>query len=286
MIVLVFYQGQSYGAEDYTKTPVFFVHGHGMGPNCWDRIIQYLKQSGYPSLYLRAIQLRPNNGPNIPAAEKQIAPAVDDFLKEVNSFLKKEFPQIAPKSKIDSISHSMGALSARWYTAKINPGRVRVWLSLAGANHGSNVACAFSDPGSADACPAFAESKEKSLIQYELNRTPHKADVDETPYGIGQDAPGVHTIAPDKISRMLYVTLWTSPDPFIKPEESATLDGAGGVKILIPANIHARETTPGNILMTNGVGHDEMLQDGDVFRLVKIILDQSVSVNSRDNGTR
>lgn len=258
--------------HDYTKTPVFFVHGHGMTAGSWDKMISRLIRDGYPRQYLKAIQLIPNTCANIEAAEKQIAPAIEEFLREINAFLKKEHPDIPLKTKVDLVSHSMGALSARWYAAKVRHDRVRIWLSLAGANHGTNVLCAYSGPGADDLCPAFAKDRKDSLIQYLLNGEPHVSDVDETPYGIGKDSPHVNSIPPDKEKNILYISIRTSPDEWIEPEDSSILDGTEGARISIPKHIKAKETSPGNILMTNGVGHDEILADEDTADLVKIIL--------------
>ena len=178
------------------------------------------------------------------------------------------------KTNVDLISHSMASLSARWYAARVRPDRVRLWLSLAGANHGTNVLCELSGEGADDCCPAYADNTKVSLIQYVLNGAPHVADVDETPYGIGKDSLGVCSILPDQHRKILYITLRTSPDKCIKPENSPILDGAGGLMTMISEQVQAKETSPGNLLMTNGVGHLQMLSDGDTMQLVKMILGQ------------
>lgn len=257
---------------DYTKTPVFFVHGHGCSTRHWKPMMSCLIKAGYPREYLKAIQLSPNDGSNIDAAEQQIAPAIEEFLDSINEHLKKEHPSVKVKTKVDLISHSMGALSARWYTAKVHPDRVRIWLSLAGANHGTDALCGFSGEGADDMCPAYADGMEESLIQYRLNAAPWVPDIDETPYGIGQDSPGVESIRPDESRRILYLTIRIASDKWIKPEESATLDGSGGVRILFPRNAQAVETSPGNILITNQVSHDGVLKDHGTWSLVKTVL--------------
>lgn len=261
---------------DYAKTPVFLIHGCGMNAGSWNKMIDYLKNSGYPGQYLRAIQLVPNDGANISAAEKQIAPAVEQFLKEVNDFLSKNHPQIPLKTKVDIISHSMGGLSSRWYAVKIRPDRVRTWISLAGANHGTDDLCRYigtGNNGQDDCCPAFAENEKESTIQYQLNGSPDLADVDETPYGIGEDSLGIDKVPPDEQRRIFYVTIRTINDKWISPDESVIIDGAGGMRITIPDDLPATETSPGNIRMENGVGHDPMLSDPETMRLVKIILE-------------
>ena len=263
---------------DDTKTPIFFVHGHGMSAGSFNTLIAYLQQeSNYPASYLRTIQLVPDDGSNIEAAENQIAPAVEDFLEEINEFIQEEGLGIPLKTKVNIISHSMGGLSSRWYVAKVRPDRVHKWISLAGANHGTDVLCRWSGEGADDMCPANAENEEQSLIQYQLNGDPpgseNEADVDETPYGLGTDLEGVNVIEPTEGQKVLYVTIRTSNDSWIDPDESVILDGAGGVEIPIPGDLPATITSDGNILMQNDVGHDEMLEDKDVMRLIKIILE-------------
>jgi len=243
-----------------------------MNASCWNDLISYLREYEYPKKYLMAIQLYPNTGSNIDSAEKQIAPAIEEFIRDINKLIKSQFPDMPLKKKIDLISHSMGALSARWYTVKVRPNRVRIWLSLGGSNHGTNVLCAWSDPGAQDVCPAYAKNQKESLVQYLLNGEPHVSDIDETPFGLGKDSPGVDSIPTDDTITILYISIRTSPDKWIKPEHSAILDGAGGIRIQIPESIESKETSPGNILMTNGVGHDEMLADRATLRLVKIIM--------------
>jgi pimeloyl-ACP methyl ester carboxylesterase len=269
--------GAAQAGTDYSKNPVFFVHGHGMSAGSWDKIISFLVKSGYPAPFLKAIELRPNTGANISVAEKEISPAIEGFLENVNKLIKKEKPSEPLKAKVDLISHSMGALSARWYAAKVGPHRVNKWISLAGANHGSNVLCAWKDPGAQDLCPAYAKSATESFIQFALNGEGRTPDIDETPYGIGEDSSGLRSVRPDENKRILYVSIRTSPDKWIKPENSAILDGAGGVLLRLPANRRVKETSTGNFLMTNRVGHDEMLSDPETLNLVKTILESNSS---------
>ena len=87
-----------------------------MRASCWKALISYLIEYGYPKQYLRAIQLYPNTGANIDSAEKQIASAIEEFIRDINELIKRQFPDMPLKTKVDLISHSMGALSARWYT--------------------------------------------------------------------------------------------------------------------------------------------------------------------------
>jgi pimeloyl-ACP methyl ester carboxylesterase len=262
-------EAQPPAEADYGKTPVFFIHGHGSSSSCWGDLKQHLIRSGYPREYLSAINLEPSNGANIPAAERQIAPAVEAFLARINNL---KSAASSPKSRIDLVSHSMGAVSARWYAAKLRPDRVRVWVSLAGANHGSNALCSLKDPGAEDLCPAFAASASDSAVQAALNGRSVADGVDETPYGIGKDAPGVRSVPADDQRRILYYTIRVEPDKWIKPEKSAVLDGAGGAALTDTSKHQAAETSAGNFLMRSCRGHDELLSCPDAMRLVDTLL--------------
>ena len=260
------------GEPDYTKTPVVFIHGYGCTVDYWKPMISYLEKFNYPPQYLKAIQLFPSNGSNIEAAERQIAPGIKKLLESINKYLRDKHLGIRAKSKVDLVSHSMGAVSARWYAVKVHPEKVRVWLSLAGANHGTNALCEYSGKGANEMCPANAKSKDESFIQYLLNGAPYIADVDETPYGIGEDSPGVKSVPADKTSAILYITIRLLQDRWIKPDDSAVLDGSGGVSITIRDNLRAQETSSGNILVNRSVGHDMLIEDIHVMELVKNIL--------------
>lgn len=263
------------------KTPLLFVHGRGMHSSSFGPMIQYFRLKGYPEYCMRAIDLVPTDGPNIDAAEKQIAPEVERYITEVNRIRKSRAENAPAVTKIDIIAHSMGSMSTRWYAAKLRPDRVRVWISLAGPNHGSNIGC----PGSAgsgkiELCPAYAGTYEESPLQFMLNGGAD-ADVDETPFGIAPDSPSRKRIGPTENQRILYITIRTEPDEWIHPVESTILDGAGGMNISLPGGAPVIETTPGNFKMTNRVGHDDMLADKDVLKLLELLLLEADKINSR-----
>jgi pimeloyl-ACP methyl ester carboxylesterase len=270
--------GFGFVVSAYARTPVLFVHGYGMDSSSFGPLIGYLQQEDYPPDLLRAIDLAPNDGSNITAAEEQIAPAVEQLLDEINQYLASSPPALAPKTRVDLVSHSMGGLSTRWYVSQVQGGaqRVRSWISLAGANHGSDRA-EFADegtPGEREMYPAFAESEAESLVQYRLNGAPDVADVDETPYGLGTDSPGVASVPPDESASILYATI-AAPfdDEWIDPDSSVQVDGAGGVAVTIPAGLQAYGLSGGNFQMESETGHDPMLSDPDTMRLVLILLE-------------
>jgi hypothetical protein len=131
----------------------------------WDFRLSYPTQPGNPEEYLKAIQLIPNNGSNIKTAEEQIAPAIELFLKSINKFIKRNKPNISPKTKIDLVSHSMGALSTRRHTANVRTHRVRVWLSSEGSRHGTNALCQWDDEEENYCCPAYANNLNESRLK-------------------------------------------------------------------------------------------------------------------------
>jgi len=272
--------GFSFTVSAYSRTPVFIVHGYGMDSSYFTTMRSYLEQqAGYPPELIRIIDLVPSTGSNISAAETQIQPAVEQFLEDVNDYIGANVPGIPSKTKVDLVSHSMGGLSTRWYAARVRPDRVRIWASLAGANHGTSedYFADRTDDGSLDLYPAFATNETLSYIQYQLNGAPLAADTDESPYGLGSDTPGVSVVPPDADATrsILYVTIAATPDDiWIDPDESAQIDGAGGVVLDIPGDLPVIELSDGNYEMTHGIGHDPMLNDTQTIRLLQLVLDE------------
>jgi hypothetical protein len=70
------------------------------------------------------------------------------------------------------------------------------------------------------------------------------ADVDETPYGIGKDSPGVTSTSPDSNNQILYVTIRTDMDEWISPADSAVLDGAGDAAGHVQLGTHGLPAEP------------------------------------------
>lgn len=261
-------------ADDYTKTPVLFVHGRGLSASSFSTMIKALRSRGYPSSFLRAIDLVPNDGPNVPAAEKQIAPFVARFLAEVNADIARHGRGVPLKTKIDIVAHSMGSVSSRWYAAKLRPERVNTWISIAGPNHGSSPNCpGLPRSGKADLCPAYARTEQESYVQFHLNGAPG-SDVDETPYGAGADSPAKKRVPPDEDRRILYLTLRTPADEFIVPNDSTVLDGAGGVDLRLPRFLPLLETSPGNFITQRPVSHDWLLYTDFVIDFVYAALNR------------
>ena len=265
--------------RDFSHSPILFVHGHGLSPSDWDKIIEYLNKRGYPKEYLYAVSIKPSRMGNIRAAKTVIQQAATSLLKTaVNAAYKNGYKGNLPQ-RIDIVSHSMGAVSSRWFVAKVQPELVRTWISLAGANHGSNALCNHTDDGARDLCPAYARTTKESKVQIELNGS-QQTPLDETPYGLGIDRKEIQRISPDNIRNILYFTVRIEPDDWIKPEHSAILDGAGGLPVKIQSGLPVIQTTPGNFLFTADVDHDSLPGN---YALIRFIADLLAVRDEKDN---
>jgi pimeloyl-ACP methyl ester carboxylesterase len=256
---------------NYARTPVIFVHGSGLNAKTWEPMLQHLVDVGYPPEYLKALNLIPNDGSSSRAAKEFIAPAIESVLQDIQTIARKAGYSGKLPQRVDFVTHSMGAVSSRWYTTQMRPERVRTWIAIAGANYGSESICPYPSSGNNEICPAFATSAAKNPLQIILNGKPTQP-IDPTPYGLGKDALPIPHIPPTSTRNILYLTIRIDPDYWINPERSAMIEGAGGLSIKIPKGVPARETSPGNYLFTGQTEHDLLPQHPDVFRLVEIML--------------
>src|SRR5438045_5447147 len=120
---------------------------------------------------------------HVQAATSVIAPAAAAHLAKANAAAQRDGYRGERSQRLDIVSHSMGALSGRWYAAKLHPERVRTWIAIAGANHGTNTVCRFTDEASREMCPAFATDSQTHALQVAPNGTDGLAD-DEAPYDL------------------------------------------------------------------------------------------------------
>lgn len=250
--------------EDYGRTPVLLVHGLGENSNVWTPLRISLERAGYPAAYVAAVNLEPSDGANAPAAETQLAPAVDSLLARARQAAARAG---APSPvRVDLVAHSMGALSSRYYTALLHPELVRRWISLAGSNHGSNRFCPSSGPASHDLCPAFAALG----IQERLNGT-GAAPRDESPFGIGEDGHAAARVPPDSARRIGYFSLHADREEWIVPDSSTALDGTGGTPVSIDDLKRVTRRRDGDYLVT-GTDHDKLIRDRQALQLITRLL--------------
>src|SRR2546427_4307596 len=164
---------------DYARTPVLFVHGHGLSSADWRRLIAHLAVTGSPGECLHAVDVVRNSMANVRAATSVIAPEAETLLARAEAAARRSGYSGKVSRRLDIVSHSMGVVSSRWYAAKLRPDLVRTWIGLAGANHGTQALCPFRDEASREMCPAFATNARAHPLQVALNGT-EAARVDET----------------------------------------------------------------------------------------------------------
>lgn len=258
--------------RDYDRIPIVLVHGQGLDSDTFTAMRQALRRDGYPPEYLAAIDFSYNDAPNAPMAERELAPFVEQALASATRARRAHDPAAPAHTRVGFIAHSMGSLSTRWYIATLHPERVAVWISIAGPNHGSRLLCPQRpDSGTLDMCPPNVRSAQESELQFRLNGAPGP-DVDETPWGLGNDAPGVARIDPTATRAVWYLTVRSPSDEYIDPPESVRVDGAGGLAWRPAAALHFEETTGGNFLMLDPVHHDDMPKSDRVIEFVRSAL--------------
>lgn len=168
------------------QQPVLFVHGYNSNASTWNAMLAAFRDAGYTDAELFAISYNYNQS-NVTTA--QVLQAKVDEIRQQTGW-----------ASIDIISHSMGSLSSRYYLKNLGgQNAVDAWVSLAGANHGTNTArfC-----GSV----SCREMRAKSPFLTQLNA------VDETP------------------GPLRYRTWWSPCDTTINPDSSVSLTGATNTK--------------------------------------------------------
>lgn len=251
--------------HDLKRLPVLMVHGSGLDSSYWSNLARALVADGYPPEYVRAIDMFPSNGSNVIAAERYIGPAVEQLLQ----IAKREALRdgLSAPQKVILVSHSMGAISTRWFIARITPQYVGAWVGIAPANHGTNTMCGYYSAGEIELCPLSSDSASESSLLAVLNGSSESA-VDESPFGIGDDTVTHASVLPDAGRSLSYWTLRIDPDEWIVPAESAVLDGAGGLPLSLSQELPVWVTSPGNFLFDSAVRHDDLPGDPRVVQWV------------------
>lgn len=165
-----------------THDPILFVHGWHGDTTTWTTMVSRFQADGWPASLL--FNWTYNSDQSNATTAQQIATKVDEILAATGA------------TKVDIISHSMGALSSRYYTKNLGgDAKVDEWVSLGGPNHGTDTAnFCFS--------AARTEMRQGSTFLNTLNS--------------GDETPG----APR------YATWWSPCDEVINPDSSVPLSGA------------------------------------------------------------
>ena len=112
--------------------PVLFVHGLNASSSTWTTMVSRFKNDGWTSAELAnwSYDYTRSNA----TTANLIAKKVDSILKATGA------------AKVDIITHSMGAMSARYYIRNLGgDGKVDALVTLGGTNHGTTTAslCSF-----------------------------------------------------------------------------------------------------------------------------------------------
>jgi triacylglycerol lipase len=145
------------------KTPILFVHGFNSSSAIWSTMITRFKSDGWPASRLSSFTYTWQQSNATTAGI--IAFKVDSIRTATGS------------SQVAIVGHSMGTLSARYYlknTAGATD-KVSALVSLAGANHGTNLAvfclgnvsCQEMMPGSAFLTTLNADDETPGATKYE-----------------------------------------------------------------------------------------------------------------------
>ena len=107
--------------------PILFVHGWHADASTWSTMVKRFRGDGWTSAELASWSYRTSQS-NVTTAQ-QIAAKVDSILAATGA------------ARVDIVSHSMGALSARYYVRNLGgAAKVDAWISLGGTNYGTTTA--------------------------------------------------------------------------------------------------------------------------------------------------
>jgi triacylglycerol lipase len=162
--------------------PILFVHGWSETGTLWNTMIGKFEKDGWTKAELNNWTYNTKQS-NVTTA-KEVATKVTEIMKKTGA------------SKVNLITHSMGALSTRYYIKNLGgESTVEDRVSLGGPNHGTETANFCFEV-------SCEQMRIKSTFLNELNA--------------GDETPGsVH-----------YATWWSPCDEIIKPTTSVILTGA------------------------------------------------------------
>jgi triacylglycerol lipase len=169
-----------------SKPPILFVHGWNANASTWTTMVGRFKKDGWNDRQLASFSY--NTAQSNATTAGLIATKVDSILAATGA------------TQVDIVTHSMGALSARYYVRFLGgDGKVDALVSLGGPNHGTSTAYLCVQTACREMYPG-------STFLSALNAT------DETWGGAR------------------YATWWSPCDEVINPRSSTALDGAQNVQ--------------------------------------------------------
>jgi len=161
--------------------PILFVHGWNANSTTWATMVSRFKADGWTDAELATFSY--NTAQSNATTANVIAQKVDSILA------------VTGATQVAIISHSMGALSARYYVKHLGGARkVDAWVTLGGPDHGTQTAYACLQVSCKEMWP-------NSSFLKDLNRK------DETP------------------GSPRYATWWSPCDEVINPHTSVILSG-------------------------------------------------------------
>jgi triacylglycerol lipase len=176
--------------------PIIFVHGWHGTASTWTTMIGRFKADGWTDAELYNFTYSSDQS-NATTAQL-LSAKIDSVLAATGA------------TRVDIVSHSMGALSTRYYSKNLGgSGKIDAFVSLGGPNHGTQTAYACFTTACKEMYPG-------STILKSLNAT------DETP------------------GTPRYATWWSPCDEVINPDSSVPLTGATNTQTtcLTHSNLH------------------------------------------------
>lgn len=162
--------------------PILFIHGWNGSTSNWNSMRERFQAAGWAAHELYTLGYSTTQS-NVRTAES-VGAEIADILAATGA------------RRVDVITHSMGALSSRYYIKYVDgASKVDAWVSIAGPNHGTRLAAFCFDPACVDMRPG-------SELLDQLNE--------------GDETPG----------DVRYATWWSACDDAIDPRESVILAGA------------------------------------------------------------
>jgi triacylglycerol lipase len=196
-------------ASASAKDPIVFVHGWNSSGSTWNTMIARFKADGYTTNELQNWSY--NTSQSNATTASQLATRIDQAKAATGA------------AKVDVVTHSMGALSSRYYLKNLGgTANVDDWVSLGGPNHGTDTATLCAIFLGQTSCK---EMQPGSAFLTALN------SVDETP------------------GTVTYGTWWSPCDEVINPDSSVPISGATNTQTacMTHSNLHEDATVYGQV---------------------------------------